>query len=154
MKPKRKPRPITVPTLVAMYTAPEVEIGERMALMALRGEWATFEHYNILADVRDLLTLAAADRNDTEVLRLCQCGFDALHSIAERYRTTHCIRASLAELADLAAMVEVSNDWWKRQSGTLYRDANRALDKARQSLRTAPASTHTHPDGGQHAAAA
>lgn len=131
MKQKRKPRPVRCPTMVAMMLAPEVELTERMALQAFIGAWAGERQFDVLADVRDLLALAAGEKNDAATLHLCDLAFEALTSIKHRYLKLNKMGATGEELKALRVLVDVSEDFWRRQGGTLYHDANMALDKAR-----------------------
>ena len=57
---KRTVRRIVAPTIIAYSLNPEVTIQERAAVLALRGGWAEGSHYNVLADCRDMLMLAAS----------------------------------------------------------------------------------------------
>jgi hypothetical protein len=136
-KPKRIPKPARCPTLVAFYTAPEVELTERMAVELFYTGHADRGQFNILADCRDLLTLAAADRDDKAVLAVCEAAGIALANIKDRYLERARMGCTADERAALMALVDVSQDWWKCQSGELFRAANVALDKARGFVREA-----------------
>lgn len=58
---KRTIRRLVAPTCVAMILNPEVSLLERGAVLAMRGGWATTDHFNVLADCRDMLLLAARE---------------------------------------------------------------------------------------------
>lgn len=131
MKRKRIPRPARCPTMVAMHLAPEVETTERMALEGFLQGWAGEGQFNILADCRDLLTLAAARKNDAPTLLLCDVAGIALENIKDRYLRTGRMGCTADERAALHALVDVAGDWWKRQSGEVFRQANADLDEAR-----------------------
>lgn len=128
---KRTPRPARCPTLVALHLAPEVGITERVSIDALAGGWATEYHFNVLADCRDLLTIAARRRNDAQTYAVCELAFVALANIKDRYLTKHRLGATGDELQALRVLVDVSEDFWKRQSGELFRVANALLDEER-----------------------
>jgi hypothetical protein len=136
-KPKRKPRPARCPTMVAMVLAPEVGIIERLALQAFLDGRADLRDFDILADCRDLLTLAAEERHDVQVLGMCETVWVALMNIRDRYLAFGVMAAhdgrdeTQNEAGVLIDMLDVSDDFWRRQGGNLYADANRALDKAR-----------------------
>lgn len=142
MKRRRTPRPARCPTLVAMFIAPEVETAELLAVAAFRQGWATTAHFNLLADVRDLLAMAVADRQErghpepaaAGILNLAEI---ALLNIKDRYLDKRKMGGTADELAALDALVSFSADWWKRQSGDLFATANDALDRARQMQREA-----------------
>lgn len=128
---KRTPRPARCPTLVAMHLAPEVGIAERMAVEAVAGGWAEAHHFNILADCHDLLALAADYRKDQQVLAVVDLSAIALLNIKDRYVERNKFGATGDELQALRVLVDVSEDFWKRQSGELFRAANEELDRSR-----------------------
>jgi hypothetical protein len=134
---KRIPRPARCPTLVALQISPEVEITERMAYQAFVDGWADKHKFNVLADCRDLLTLAASSRDDKPVMAVCDVAGIALDNIKDRYLQLNKFGATGEELKALRALLDVSSDWWKRQSGNLFAEANYALDRARGFQRTA-----------------
>lgn len=128
---KRTVRPARCPTLVALHLAPEVGITERVSIDAIAGGWATEYHFNVLADCRDLLTIAARRKNDEQTWGVCELAFVALANIKDRYLDRHRIGATGDELQALRVLVDVSEDFWKRQSGELFRVANAKLDEER-----------------------
>lgn len=132
---RRTVRREAAPTLVAYYLNPEVSTQERMAVVALRAGYATTSHFDVLADCRDMLALAAAEKNDTQTLAVCELGLVALENIKARYMNIHRIGATGDELQALQVLVDVSEDFWKRQSGGLFIDAEAALSKARDEFR-------------------
>ena len=109
--------------------------GLRQCIEALRGGWATTDHFNVLADCRDMLSLAAAEKRDDAVQAVCDVGFVALDNMKVRYAKLKRIGASGEELQALMALVDVSEDFWKRQSGGLFVDADKAMCKARDGYR-------------------
>ncbi len=131
MKRKRIPRPVRCPTLIALHLAPEVGIGERQSIEAIVGGWATEYHFNILADVRDLLSIGANLRNDVQTSAMCELGRVALENIKDRYLAKRRIGASGDELQALRALLDVSDGFWKRQGGQTFLQANQELDRAR-----------------------
>jgi len=50
----------------------DLEMRERMIAEAFSGGWATEQHYDEITDMRNLLTIAAAHKDDQGVLGLCQ----------------------------------------------------------------------------------
>ncbi len=131
-KPKRIAREARCPVMVASYLAPECERAELLAYRSFTGGWATTDHYNILADCRDLLTLAASAKKDESVLAVCDLALIALQNIADRWRELSKMGATGDELAALHVLVDVSKDFWNRGSGRLYVEAERRLTKARR----------------------
>ena len=140
---KRIPRPARCPTMVAMSLAPEVETTELMAVLLFRNGVAEKGQFNILADCRDLLMLASAERNDAGVMAVCELAGVALLNIKDRFLEKHRMGATGEELKALQALVDVSRDFWMRQSGELFRAANLALDKARGFVRERKATCAT-----------
>lgn len=131
LKRKRIPRPLRCPTMVALHLAPEVGIGERMAVEAIAMGIATEHHFNILSDARDLLAIGADLRNDADTLAIGELGRMALENIKDRYQAKHRIGATGDELQALRTMLDISDDFWRRQGGEIFRRANEILDRAR-----------------------
>lgn len=113
--------------MVSMLLHPEFSLTERMAVEALRGGYATAANFNELIDVRDMLLLGADARGDKGALAVADAASEALLSIRERKLRTGRVGASGDELATLAALVDLSEDFWKRQSGDLFDQAHKAL---------------------------
>jgi hypothetical protein len=128
---KRTPRAARVPTMVAMQLAPEVGITERISVDAISNEWAQVWHFNVLTDCHDLLAIAAQHKHDKQTLMVCEASGIALLNVRDRYKEKNRIGASGEELAALRLLVDVSEDFWMRQSGELFRLANITLDNAR-----------------------
>ena len=129
---KRTMRRIVAPTIIAYSLNPEVTIQERAAVLALRGGWAEGSHYNVLADCRDMLMLAASEKHDKAVIGVCDLAGVALLNIKDRYTEKKRFGATGDELRALELLCDVSEDWWKRQSGGLFIDAEAALSRARE----------------------
>ncbi|MGL6245668.1 hypothetical protein [Pseudomonas sp.] len=132
---RRTHRREAAPTLVAYYLNPEVSTQERMAVEAIRAGWAVVCHFDVLADCRDMLALGAELKDDQPTLAVCELGLVALLNIKDRYRFCQRIGASGNELQALYALVDVAEDFWKRQPGSLFIDAEAALSKARAEQR-------------------
>jgi len=132
---KRIPRPARCPTMVALTISPEVETTELMAVLLFRNGAADKGQFNILADCRDLLLLAAHEKRDAGAQAVCELAGVALLNIKDRYLEKERMGATGEELKALQALVDVSRDFWMRQSGELFRAANLALDKARGFVR-------------------
>ncbi len=132
---RRIQRRQTAPTLVAYFLNPEVSTQERLAVLAIQNGYAQEAHFNVLADCRDMLTLAAAEKNDQQTLAICEASRIALENIKDRYLSRHRLGASGDELQALQVLVDVSEDFWKRQSGSLFIDAEKALANIRREYR-------------------
>lgn len=129
---KRTVRRIVAPTIIAYSLNPEVTIQERAAVLALRGGWAEGSHYNVLADCRDMLMLAASEKHDKAVIGVCDLAGVALLNIKDRYTEKKRFGATGDELRALELLCDVSEDFWKRKSGGLFIDAEAALHRARE----------------------
>jgi len=129
---KRTVRRLVAPTLVAYHLNPEVSLQERGAVLALRGGWATTDHFNVLADCRDMLILAASEKNDQSALAACNLAGIALMNLKDRYAEKKRMGATGDELQALDLLCDVSDDFWRRQPGSLFIDAEAALSRARK----------------------
>jgi hypothetical protein len=129
---KRIKHRLVAPTIVALHLNPQVCLQERMSVEALRGGWATTDHFNVLADCRDMLVLAANERNDKSAVTACDLAGIALMNMKDRYLEKKRMGATGDELQALDLLVTTSEDFWKRQSGGLFVDAEAALQRARK----------------------
>jgi len=90
------------------------------------------DHFNVLADCRDMLMLAANEREDKSTVAVCDLSGIALMNMKDRYAEKKKIVATGDELKALDLLVSTSEEFWKRQSGGLFVDADAALVRARQ----------------------
>jgi hypothetical protein len=128
---KRIHRRLVAPTVVAMLLNPEVSLQERGAVLALRGGWATTDHFNVLADCRDMLILAGHEKGDKSVIAACDLAGIALMNMKDRHAEKGRIGATGDEIMALELLANASEDFWKRQGGGLFIDAEAALHRAR-----------------------
>ena len=128
---KRVIRRALAPTIVALHLNPEVCLQERGAVLAVRGGWATTDHFNVLADCRDMLMLAANEKSDSSAIAACTVAGIALMNMKDRHAEKGKIGATGDEIQALELLVDASEDFWKRQSGGLFVDAEAALSRAR-----------------------
>lgn len=132
---KRRHFRAAAPTMVAYLLNPEVSTQERVAVLAIGQGFATTSHFNVLADCRDMLALAAAEKNDKATLAVCDLCLVALQNVKDRYLEKGRIGATGDELRALQLLVDQSEDFWKRQPGSLFVSAEAALSKARAAYR-------------------
>ena len=128
---KRVIRRALAPTIVALHLNPEVCLQERSAVLAVRGGWATTDHFNVLADCRDMLMLAANEKSDSSAIAACDIAGIALMNMKDRHAEKGKVGATGDEIQALELLVDASEDFWKRQSGGLFIDAEAALSRAR-----------------------
>lgn len=127
----RRERPARPPAMVAYLLAPEVEVSERLALDNLRKGSNEPRHFNILADCADLLTIAAIFKGDEKTNAVGELASIALCNIRDRFEATGRLGGTGDELGALQMLINVAEDFWKRQSGELFFRAHRALEAAR-----------------------
>lgn len=123
------------PTIVAYYLNPEVSTQERMSVLAIEQGFAIEAHFDVLADCLDMLGLAAAEKNDAQTTAACEVALVAMHNIKDRYFKLQRIGATGDELKALHLLVDVSEDFWKRQPGSLFIDAEAELSKVQAEQR-------------------
>lgn len=115
----------------------EVEITERAALDAFKGGWARGDHWNHLAECRNVLMFGACHKlavatvkTDAEAVReVTRLAMTALTSIRSREQKTGRFGCTADELNVLHALVETSRDFWTRQPATLFRQCVEAVRK-------------------------
>lgn len=134
-----RPRPLTPPMLInrGLIDA-DLETRERMIVEAFSGGWAGEEHFDSLADMRNVLTLAAAYKDDREVLLMCEAMRIPMGAIRERYAKTKRMGVTGEEIKLLRVFVDVYRDFWIRQPVKLYEMACDELGKFHNGLK-APA---------------
>lgn len=128
---KRIPRPMAAPTMVLFKTC-HLELHERIGVQAFVGGWATTEHFDNLADCHDILTLAAKDKDDAEVLAVCELAGIALLNVKDRYADTGHFGVTGEERKALELMADTSKDFWSRQSGIFFHQSYLALKRLRE----------------------
>ena len=133
----RVPRPATPPMLInrgLQNTA--LETRERQFVEAFAGGWATIEHFDNLADMRDCLLLAAAAKGDAGTIGMCRAAGIALMNIRDRYARTGRMGVAADELQVLRTFCTTYADFWLRQSVGAYEAACNALGRARAMKQT------------------
>lgn len=98
----------------------ELELRERMVVQAFTGGWANTDTYDEIADMRNVLTLAATYKADASAMALCEVMRTVMANIRERHTRTGRIGASGDELQVLREFVGAYRDFWMRQPTELY----------------------------------
>ena len=125
------PRPLTVPMLINRgLINTELETRERMLVEAFAGGWATKEHFDNIADMRNLLTLAAAYKDDKSAIAMSDAMRIPMNNIRLRFAQTGHFGVTGDELKLMRAFVEQYKDFWMRQPVKLYEMACDELTKA------------------------
>ena len=129
----RTRRPLSAPMLVSRGLINDaIETRERMSVEAFRLGFATTDHFDHLADMRDCLLLSAAAKGDAGTIAMCRASGIALMNIADRYKETGRMGTTGDELTVLREFCTTYRDYWLRQPVTAYETAVATLDRARQ----------------------
>lgn len=127
----RKPRPCTVPMLINRgLIQDDLEMRERQFVEAFAHGYADKEHFDNLVDMRNVLTIAAAEKDDVPILKLCEAMSIPLQAIRERHSRTGKMGATGDELRMMREFVGIYGDWWIRKPVALYELACDALQRA------------------------
>jgi hypothetical protein len=119
--------------MVRKMCLPEVEIGERMALIHLTTGNATYDNcYRVLADVHGVLTIGVRIKKDTSLDPILSLGHTALLNVYDRMKATKKVGATGDELHALRAMVDIAEDFWNRRPAHELETAVLALRKIRE----------------------
>lgn len=118
--------------LVTSLVQPDVLMTEYLAIEAFRAGYASTTHWNVLNSCRDMIIAAAHEKGDQGVLKVTAVAGIALDNIKTRYLTTERMGVTGEELKAISLLVEVSDDFWKRQSGGLYQQAVATVERAQQ----------------------
>lgn len=114
---KRRVRPASEPALIRLATNPEIGIAERMAIQAMRGGWADYNNsYRVLADCHGILAIGLQRKKDTSLDGVMKLAMIAMLNVHDRYIKTKKVGATGDELQALELLVDVSEDYWKRQT--------------------------------------
>lgn len=128
---RRTIRPTSPPMLINRgMINDDLERRERMSVEAFAGGWAATEHFDSLADMRNVLTIAAAHKDDAQVLAMCDAMRIPMGNIRERYAKSGRMGVTGDELALMREFVTVYRDFWMRQPVSLYEAAVDGLQRA------------------------
>ena len=143
---RRKVRPCSAPMLVNRgIHDDDIEMRERQLVEAFAHGYADKIHFDSLVDMRNVLVIAAAHKDDTEIIALCNAMSIPLQSIRERHTRTGKMGATGEELKMMRAFCDVYRDWWMRQPANLYEQACDGLQRAIYSNKAAARPpTHTN----------
>ncbi len=126
-----RPRPLTPPMLVNRgLVNDELEMKERAIVAAFSGGWAGKEHFDELADMRNVLTLAAAYKDDKQAIGICDAMRIPMGNIRERFAKTGRMGVTGEEMKLLQVFADFYRDFWLRQPVKLYLMACDELNKA------------------------
>lgn len=113
----------------------ELQMREIQFVEAFSGGWAGKEHFDSLADMRNVLAIAADHKNDQEALHMANAMSIPLQNIRLRYAQTNRFGVTGDELRLMREFVEFYRDFWMRQPVALYESAVAALEVAMGNVR-------------------
>jgi hypothetical protein len=126
----RKIRALSAPMLINRgLQNDELEMRERQFVEAFAHGYAEKIHFDSLADMRNVLIIAAAHKDDTKVIELCNAMSIPLQAIRERHAKTGKFGATGEELKMMRAFCGVYKDWWMRQPVSIYEAAVDGLQR-------------------------
>lgn len=127
---KRKVRQKSVPMLINRgLINDELEMRERQFVEAFANGYAEKIHFDSLADMRNVLMIAAAHKDDAPIIDLCNAMSIPLQSIRERHANTGKFGTTGDELKMMRTFCGVYRDWWMRQPVALYEAAVDGLQR-------------------------
>jgi len=97
-----------------------IAIQEHISLLAMRSDWGTKSHFNVLLESYHSLRIGATKAADKNALSAAEIAKMALLNLADRAQSSGAYRASEAETKAIALMIEAAQDFWKRKSGALF----------------------------------
>lgn len=124
---RRIPRPKRVPTMVAMALNPSYEAAELVALIALRNGTATAAQFDVLIDCRNMLALGANRQNADDIAAVAELASIAIGNIRDRWTRSGKLGATGDELQAFHTMIDVSQDFWRRQGGGVFAECHHKL---------------------------
>lgn len=127
---KRQVRPAEIPCIVMGHIVPESQIVLLTSLNAFVQGWAHPSHFDVMLDTRDLLLLAANAKQEHDTIEASRAFNVALANIKNSWDGTK-FDVSDDELNALKMLVDISNDFWARQSGSLFHTAYKVLKQWR-----------------------
>lgn len=108
-----------------------LETRERMAVEAFCGGWASFEHFDTIADMQGVMLLAGTTGDNRKwAAKYCRDTVGpVLGSIRERYNRTGKMGCTAEELKVLRGFVTKYRDFWLRNPLALYETACQELQR-------------------------
>lgn len=132
-----RPKPVSSPILVERSVcADEIEMHERMLVQAFTCGWATTHHYDRLANMRNVMVLAAHYKKDVPAIKVCETLSIVLANMRDHHAATGKIEASGDELSMICLFADAYRSFWKRQNMNLFKaacmEANIQLNDAKE----------------------
>ena len=96
---------------------------------AFVGGWAGKDQFDDLTDMRNTLTIAAAEKDDKQTLAMCEAMRVVMMNVRIRYEQKKRFGVTGDELALMREFIDVYRDFWLRQPVRLFTDSVEALDR-------------------------
>jgi hypothetical protein len=118
---KHKPIHASVPMLLNRLVNENVEsLEERAMLMAFQYGVATKQHYDYLVRMANMLNIANQAKPSDYLLGMVETINSLAQTIQQRYNTHGKFGISAHDLTLMRELVQAYDDYWKRQTTTLY----------------------------------
>ena len=101
----------------------DLELREREFVEAFAGGYAEKIHFDSLVDMRNVLVIAAFQKDDKPIIQFAQAMSIPLQSIRARHAETGKFGATGEELKLMRVFCDIYRDWWLRQSVGAYEKA-------------------------------
>ena len=115
------------PVLVHRFLNPTALTRQYLAVAAFEDGLAEAGDFDVLLDCADMLLLAAHTKDYVGEKEIAHLARMALANVRDRYAKTRKLGVNGEERKALRVLVEVSDDFWSRQGGTLHNAAVDAL---------------------------
>ena len=131
----RRQRHVSAPMLINRgLQDTDIQLTELMIVETFVSGGATTWHFDALCDMRNVLVLAAAYKDDASAKAICDAMRIPMGNLRERYAKTGRFGLTGDELQLVRAFVDYYRDFWIRQPVSLYEQACDELAKFNASL--------------------
>lgn len=107
----------------------DLELRERLIVESFAFGYAGKHEFDSLADMRNVLIIAAAHKDDAPIIELCNAMSIPLQAIRERHAKTGKFGVTGNELQMMRTFCGVYRDFWMRQPVSLYEAAVDGLQR-------------------------
>ena len=111
-----------------------ISLTELMIVEAIASGHGTTWHFDSLCDMRNVLVLASAYKQDASAQAICDAMRIPMQSMRDRYAKTGRFGLSGPELQVVRAFVDYYRDFWVRQPVALYEQACEELGRFNASV--------------------
>jgi hypothetical protein len=143
---KIKNRAVSPPMMVVMEQHKEMLLAEQLAVVSLMNDETVDNHqYNVLWNCYAMLVygIRQTKKPDMEANAVADMAEIALRNIRGRWEDRGVVRATGDEISAVKALVDFSEDWWRRKGGDLFAKAFFETEKL---VRDFNAKTYIRPE--------